>query len=132
MNRRRKSGERGASKSDPRQETKMKHLIPEAIKYPDHTKEYPKIIETTISIGHIKDLIEDELRRNNWIKNDEDLVALSFGPIPWMNRDGKSKAMINSYLNLTMPLHYTLMKQEHVSQEARQQKKSEVKFRTYE
>src|SRR5258708_17839588 len=110
----------------------MKHLKPEAIKYPDHTKEYPKIIETTISLGHIKDLIEDELRRNNWIKNDEDLVALSFGHIPWMNRDGKSKAMLNAYLNLTIPLHYTLMKQEHVSQEARQQKKSEVKFRTYE
>ena len=124
MNRRRKSGERGASSSDPRQETKMKHLKPEAVKYPDHTKEYPKIIETTISLGHIKDLIEDELRRNNWIKNDEDLVALSFGHIPWMNRDGKSKAMLNAYLNLTIPLHYTLMKQE--------QKKSEVKFRTYE
>jgi hypothetical protein len=102
----------------------MQHLKPEAIKYADVTKEYPKTIETTISIGHIKDLIEDELRRNNWIKNDEDLVALSFGPIPWVNRDGKSKAMINGYLNLTMPLHYTIHKQE--------QKKSEVKFRIYE
>ena len=98
-------------------------LKPETVKYQDYTKEYPKTIETTISVGHIKDLIEDELRRNNWIKNDEDLVALSFGPIPkpW-SKD--SKAKINGYLNLTMPLHYTLNKQEH--------KKSEVKFRTYE
>lgn len=124
MSKRRKSGERGASHSDPRQETKMnQHLKPEAIKYPDATKEYPKTIETTISIGHIKDLIEEELRRHNWIKDDEDLVALSFGPIPkpWV-KDSKTK--LNAYLNLTMPLHYTLHKQEH--------KKPEVKFRTYE
>src|SRR5260370_33172311 len=104
---------------------KMKPLKPEAIKYPDNTKEYPKIIETTISIGHIKDLIEDELRRNNWIKNDEDLVDLSFGPIP---KPWAQKTMVNAYLNLTMPLHYTLMKQEHTTQKSRQQKKSKFNF----
>jgi len=99
----------------------MKHLSPSAVKYTDGT--YPKTIETTISIGHIKDLIEDELRRNNWIKNDEDLVAMSFGPIPkpWA-KDTTTK--INAYLNLTMPLHYTLNKQER--------KQPEIKVRVYE
>ena len=129
MSKRRKSGERGASSSDPRQEMKMtERLKPEAVKYQDYTKEYPKTIETTISVGHIKDLIEDELRRNNWIKDDEDIVSMSFGPIPWMkdhrNQVKSNPAKLNAYLNLTLPLHYTLNKQE--------QKKSEVKFRTYE
>ncbi len=124
--RRRKSGERGAStSSDPRQEKKMtKPLSREdviAVKYEDSRKEYPKQLELKTTVGHLKDLLLQEMMLNNWITDDEEVVHFVFGKIAPMWENAKS---LNGYLNLEIPFTITLNKQE--------QKKSEVKFRTYE
>src|SRR6266851_1847897 len=124
--RRRKSGERCAStSSDPRQEKKMtKPLSREdviAVKYEDSRKEYPKQLELKTTVGHLKDLLLQEMMLNNWITDDEEVVHFVFGKIAPMWENAKS---LNGYLNLEIPFTITLNKQE--------QKKSEVKFRTYE
>jgi len=80
-----------------------------------------RTIETSISIGHIKDLIEEELRRHNWVTDDEEVVHFVFGKIAPMWENAKS---LNGYLNLEIPLTIALNKQER--------KQSEIKVRVYE
>lgn len=87
-----------------------------SIKHKQYSSEYPKKLETSISIGHIKDLILQEMILNNWIKDDEEITNFVFGRIGVM---WEKAASLNGYLNLEIPLTITL-------------NKAEIKFRTYE
>lgn len=69
-----------------------------------------RTVETSISVGHIRDLIIQSLVLNGFVADDEDVLEFKFG------LDNKS-SKLNSYLDREIPVSYKVQKQKQVKVE---------------
>lgn len=75
--------------------------------------EYPKVVKTEVSIGYIKDLIQESLILKGFVADDEDIRNFVLGH--------DKKVALNGLVDHNIPISY----------EVHKQKKIEVKYFRY-